>query len=261
MRCDETPEAPNEGGNQTEQGTEDGNNEGENTGTGGSETAGGGEKVPHTHSYGDWTPAMPATCQAEGVETRTCACGVSETQEITKGPHVYGIDNKCITCHNTWKYTEGLTYTLNGDGESYTVKKGASTLTEVVIPHYYNEKPVTSIGVYAFFGCSSLTTVTFGENSQLTSINDGAFHDCMSLTSIIIPDSVTSIDQYAFRGCTGLTSIDIPTSVTFIGDFAFYSCDSLTTVKYGGGVSEWSNIWIGSANSSLTSATLYYNCA
>ncbi|MEG0758912.1 MAG: leucine-rich repeat domain-containing protein, partial [Raoultibacter sp.] len=35
----------------------------------------------------------------------------------------------------------------------------------------------------------------------VTSIGGGAFYGCSSLTSITIPEGVTSIGQYAFRGC------------------------------------------------------------
>ncbi|MCD8288332.1 MAG: leucine-rich repeat protein [Prevotella sp.] len=57
---------------------------------------------------------------------------------------------------------------------------------------------VTNIGEGAFRRCQSLTSVTFGENSQLTSIEDYAFSACYALTSIEIPSGVTSIGDYAF---------------------------------------------------------------
>ena len=43
----------------------------------------------------------------------------------------------------------------------------------------------------------------------MTSIRDYAFYKCSSLTSVTIPNSVTSIGQYAFYGCSGLTSVTI----------------------------------------------------
>ncbi len=55
----------------------------------------------------------------------------------------------------------------------------------------------------------SLKNVTFGENSQLTTIDIGAFADCTGLTSIAIPDGVINIDQSAFYGCKNLTNITI----------------------------------------------------
>ena len=93
---------------------------------------------------------------------------------------------------------------------------GCSSLTSIEIP-----SGVTSIGNYTFRGCSALETVTFGDNSQLESIEGYAFDDCFNLTSINIPSSVTSIGQGAFNNCSSLTSIEIPSSVIKIRDRAF----------------------------------------
>ena len=103
---------------------------------------------------------------------------------------------------------------------------------EVIIPSTvtYNGTTysVTSIGSFAFYECSSLTSVTIP--NSVTSIGNKAFEDCSSLTSITIPNSVTSIGSSAFSGCSGLTSITIPNSVTSIGYGAFYECSGLTSV-------------------------------
>ena len=45
--------------------------------------------------------------------------------------------------------------------------------------------------------------------NKVTSINIYAFYGCTGLTSINIPSSVTNIGNYAFYGCIGLTSITI----------------------------------------------------
>ena len=111
----------------------------------------------------------------------------------------------------------------------------------VVIPESvaYNGAtyPVTSIGDYAFFDCSGLTSVTIP--NSVTSIGGDAFYNCSGLTSVTIPNSVTSIGGNAFWGCSGLTSITIPNSVTSIGGDAFWGCSGLTSIVVESGNSKY----------------------
>ena len=89
---------------------------------------------------------------------------------------------------------------------------------------------VTSIGEYAFYLCTSLTSITIPDG--VTSIGASAFQTCSSLTSITIPKSVTSIGDAAFFSCSRLTSITIPDGVTSIGQSTFAGCSSLITVTF-----------------------------
>jgi len=130
--------------------------------------------------------------------------------------HLYNTDNIEIT---TLEIPE--TVTSIGNYAFY----GCSGLTSVTIPN-----SVTSIGGYAFSGCSGLESITIG--NSVTSIGDGAFSLCSSLTSVTIPNSVTSIGIAAFYGCSGLTSVTIPNSVTSIGGYAFSGCSGLTSVAF-----------------------------
>ena len=112
--------------------------------------------------------------------------------------------------------------------------QGCSGRTSITIPN-----SVTSIGSCAFLSCSGLTSVTIGNN--VTSIGYGAFSFCTGLTSIYIPNSVTSIGNSAFFRCRGLTSINIPNSVTSIGGDTFSGCTSLTSVTIGNSVTSIGN--------------------
>ena len=95
---------------------------------------------------------------------------------------------------------------------------GCTSLTSVTIPDSVNG----SIGSSAFEGCSRLTSVTIG--NSVTQIKESAFSGCNSLKSVTIGNSVKSIGAEAFSSCGSLTSVTIGNSVTSIGAQAFYDC-------------------------------------
>ena len=88
-----------------------------------------------------------------------------------------------------------------------------SALTSVTIP-----ASVTTIGDNAFYGSTSLATVEFDANSQLTSIGEYAFGSCILLTNISLPNSVSYVGFQAFSG-PALESINIPDSLTDTDNF------------------------------------------
>ena len=168
----------------------------------------------------------------------------------------------------TQEGTPGLHYQrIAGKDEYRVIGLGMAAELDIVIPSVYNGLPVTeisekafdtetygtanyiasviipdsvtSIGDWAFIGCSSLKEVVIGNG--VTSIGNSAFYNCDSLTEVVIPDSVTSIEDSAFRSCDGLTEVVIPDSVTSIGAWAFEDCSSLTSVVIGNGVTSIGN--------------------
>ena len=88
-------------------------------------------------------------------------------------------------------------------------------------------RSITTIKPYAFYGCTSLTSVAL--HSNVTSVDKYAFYGCSNLTSVTLPDNVETLGYRAFYGCSLLSSITIPQNVTKVGDGLFTGC-SLTTV-------------------------------
>jgi len=116
----------------------------------------------------------------------------------------------------------GVTYTVTSIG-NYAFR-GCSGLTgNLNIPN-----SVTLIATSAFSACSGLTSLTIP--NSVTSIATSAFSACSGLTNLTIPNSVISIGNSAFEGCTGLTSLTIPNSVISIGINAFRGCTGLTSL-------------------------------
>ena len=141
--------------------------------------------------------------------------------------------------------TELITYPLGKTDSEYAIPNsvtsigryafdGCTSLTSVTIPD-----SVASIGEGAFNGCKSLANVTIGNNDSAekrsTEIGNSAFSECTSLSSVTIGNNVTSIGVAAFSDCSSLTSVTIPNSVTSIGSNAFYN------TPYYNDKSNWNN--------------------
>lgn len=134
-------------------------------------------------------------------------------------------------------------------------------VTDVTIPD-----GVKSIGKYAFYGYSSLKSISFP--SSIRNIGESAFSDCTNLdevyatniedwckikfgdmlsnpiyyarkiyidgelaTDITIPKGITKICDYAFVNSDTITNVVIPNSVISIGDSAFSDCYDLKNIS------------------------------
>ena len=156
---------------------------------------------------------------------------------------------KMAGCNEEGRRTEGELATLDLSGAK--IVKGGDIYFYSSYFYCYTSDDV--IGAYAFYGCSSLTSLTLPSN--VTKIGESAFEGCSGLTSLTLPSNVTKIGESAFEGCSGLTSLTLPSSVTSIGSSAFHGCSGLTSLTLPSSVTSigWSAF---SGCSGLTSLTL-----
>ena len=173
-------------------------------------------------------------------------CAISASAED------FSVDGIYYNITSSTDLTVAVTYQGSSD-DSYSNEYSGSVVIPGTVTYESKTYSVTSIGGSAFYGCSSLTSITIP--NSVTSIGDKTFFGCSSLTSVTIPDGVTSIGDDAFSYCRSLTSVTIPNSVTSIGSSAFSDCSSLTSVTIPDGVTSIGKNAF-SVCSSLTSVTI-----
>lgn len=106
-----------------------------------------------------------------------------------------------------------------GGGDDSFAKMIDKSIVTANIPY-----GITRIQWYAFYGCSSLTSITIP--NSVTLINSNAFNSC-GLTELNIPDSVTFINMDAFSYNRNLRTVVIGTGITNISNNVFKNCEVL----------------------------------
>ncbi|MBQ9288624.1 MAG: leucine-rich repeat protein [Clostridia bacterium] len=81
---------------------------------------------------------------------------------------------------------------------------------------------VIGIGMYAFAGCPSLTSVQMEEGLQI--LGSRAFENCTALESISLPDSLVSIGSYLFSGCQNLRLLSVGAALNRLEDNTYAFC-------------------------------------
>ncbi len=138
----------------------------------------------------------------------------------------------------TWSLSSDGTLALSGKGEMANYKSSdtapyynapwGSDALRLKIKRLVVNEGITSIGNFAFYLCSNLTSVSLP--NSLKWIGYDVFSGCSSLTSLVIPDNVTYIDSDLCVFCSSLKTVKLPKRLMSCGGALFARCTSLTSV-------------------------------
>lgn len=107
------------------------------------------------------------------------------------------------------------------------------------IPKIFMPDNITSVGIAAFKGCASLDDLTL--SNKLVSVGEQSFMDCTLLEKVSIPATLDALSSETFAGCSLLKDVDLGNNLNTIGLGVFKNCTSLKyitipTSVYGFGV-------------------------
>lgn len=216
-----------------------------------------GEDHPHAHYYYYLGTSFE---YRSDVNILLCVKGLKNDKEMAFGSiQVQGryINEPTITD------SQGVVYTLNDDGDTYTATGYASNVsTEIVFPEFVaGDSPVTGIGPDAFDKCSPLESITIPATmAEVYPGGNNPFSNCANLSRITveegnkrfsspegcnavvedkkliigsnsttIPSGLNELGKDAFEG-SGIARIDIPASIESLPDDVFASCKQLFKV-------------------------------
>ena len=139
----------------------------------------------HTHVFGDWEETTPATCTKDGVKTRTCACGETETQTIPATGHSFG----------EWTVTTPATCTKDGVETRSCACGETETRAIPATGHSFGEWTVTTPATCTADGVETRTCSACGETEtraipatgHVDADNDGKCDVCQTVLTPVNP--------------------------------------------------------------------------
>ena len=138
----------------------------------------------HTHAFGDWEETTPATCTTDGVETRSCACGETETRAIPATGHTFG----------DWTVTTPATCTADGV-ETRTCACGETETRAIpATGHTFGDWTVTTPATCTADGvetrtcaCGETETRAIPATGHVDADNDGKCDVCQTVLTPVNP--------------------------------------------------------------------------
>lgn len=94
------------------------------------------------------------------------------------------------------QYFDGTKNTAESNSFEYT------SITNITLP-----SSLKTIGQYAFYKCTNLSSIDLSNNDSLNTIGDSAFEYCEQLESVTLAPNMQQIGAAAFGNCTNINSI------------------------------------------------------
>ena len=134
-------------------------------------------------------------------------------QNVTAGGTSLTIGEQFLSDVTQLDLTGAIT---DADGTAYTITalgQGAfigHEFAAVTLPD-----GLESIGIYAFYGCTSLTAIRIP--GTVKTVGDNSFYGCSALASLELAEGVKELGSLAFQNCSALTQVTLPASLTKVG--------------------------------------------
>ena len=159
--------------------------------------------------------------------------------------------------------TDYTVYTYLPIEDAYCLARCLTHQTEISIPSYVNEKPITHIGYqsfysnsyiekvyfpdtigylqgYAFQECSNLKSIIFN-SPNLSIVKRGAFSNCQSLDVVQMPENMAELSSKVFQNCGTLSEVYLPANLYKVLDDAFESTEVLKII-FAGSRERWDEL-------------------
>lgn len=126
----------------------------------------------------------------------------------------------------------------DGTGTQYAMTEAGNYAFDGIRDELLLPSTIKTVGEWAFKNCTGLKVFDF---SMLTSLEDAAFYGCTSLKTVNFGDQLTAIGNGTFNGCTSLETVYWGPSIKNVEHGAFSGCTGLKTVN-GGDLDAWLDV-------------------
>lgn len=134
---------------------------------------------------------------------------------------------------NEYAFANTAISSLNLPASVYTIGDYAFyNVTELTSLNIEDGSMLENVGKYAFNG-TAITSFAFDKTSSLEEIGEYAFTGT-AITAILLPDSVVTVGDYAFYNCSEVAEFRLSERIEKIGDHAFAKLPLITAVSVKG---------------------------